>query len=106
MKNILSRKSKAFGITKQILAILEEVCFGSFQFEVAMILRASLFLNSILTNCEAWYNIKKQEIDILEKSDENLLRKFFEAPCTTPKCMLYLESGCKPIRFTLMARRF
>ena len=53
MKNILSRKAKAFGITKQILAILEEVCFGSFQFEVAMILRASLFLNSILTNCEA-----------------------------------------------------
>ena len=41
-------------ITIQIVSILEEVCFGSFHFNVAMILRASLFLNSILTNCEAW----------------------------------------------------
>ena len=68
-------------------------------------LRDSLLLNSILTNSEAWYHVKQEEIEILERCDESLLRNFFEAPCTTPKCMLYLESGCKPIRFSIMTRR-
>ena len=41
----------------------------------------------------------------LEKEDEILLRKFLEAPISTPKCMLYLETGAKPIRFTIKMRR-
>ena len=89
----------------KLLTILEEVCYGQFHFEVAVILRDSLLLNSILANSEAWYNVKPEEIEILERCDENLLRNIFEAPCTTPKCMLYLESGCKQIRFTIMIRR-
>jgi ferredoxin-thioredoxin reductase catalytic subunit len=62
-------------------------------------------LSSILTNSEAWYKLKDQEINILEKCDEKLTRMVFETPCTTPKCMLYLESGVRPIRFYIMARR-
>ena len=105
MKNILSRIDKSGGVIKQICSILDETCFGNFHFEVAMILRGSLLLNSILTNSEAWYHLKEEELRILEKCDENLLRKIFEAPCTTPIPMLYLESGCKPVRFTILARR-
>ena len=105
MKNVLSRQDKSIGIIMQIKTILEDLCFGPFYFEVAFILRDSLFLSSILTNCEAWYRMTNQGVDILEKCDENFLRTIFETPCTTPKCMLYLESGCKPIRFTIMARR-
>ena len=105
MKNILSRKDKSVGVIKQICSILDETCFGNFHFEVAMILRGSLLLNSILTNSEVWYHLKEEELRILEKCDENLLRKIFEAPCTTPIPMLYLESGCKPVRYTILARR-
>ena len=105
MKNVVARKNKSIGIIKQIGSILEEICYGDFHFEVAVMLRDSLLLNSILTNSEAWYHVKTEEIEILGKCDESLLRIFFEAPCTTPKCMLYLESGCKPIRFTIMTRR-
>ena len=105
MKNVTARKEKSIGIIKQISSILEDLCFGSFHLEVFLILRESLFISSILTNCESWYNVRRQEIDILEKCDENLLRKVLETPCTTPKCMLYLETGCKPIRFIIMKRR-
>ena len=105
MKNVVARKGKSNGILKQIGSILEEVCYGQFYFEVAVILRDSLLLNSILANIEAWYNVKPEEIEILERCDENLLRNIFEAPCTTPKCMLYLESGCKPIQFAIMNQR-
>ena len=105
LKNVVTRKGKSKGILKQIGSILEEVCYGQFHFEVAVILRDSLLLNSILANSEAWYNVKPEEIEMLEKCDENLLRNIFEAPCTTPKCMLFLESGNKPIRFAIMTRR-
>ena len=104
-KNIKARTDKGEGIRKQIVTMLEDVCFGPFEFEVACIWRNSLFLNSILSNSEAWYNLGKNDIDHLEQSDEQLLRSILEAGKSTPKIMLYLEMGCLPIRFILMKRR-
>ena len=104
-KNINSRKGKAVGIINQITSILQDICFGPFHMEVALMLRNSLFINSILVNSEAWYGLTDEEIIELEKEDENLLRKFLECPSKTPKCMLYLKTGCKPLRFHVMARR-
>ena len=105
MKNVLSRKEKSIGINKQINKMLNDWCFGPFHFEVALIFRESMLLSSILTNCESWYKVKQEEINILERCDENLVRMIFETPSTTPKCMLYLETGCMPIRFKVMKRR-
>ena len=105
LENILARKDKSKGIIKQIMSILEEICFGQFYFEVALILRDSLFLSSILVNSEAWYDVTETEVEILEQADEELLRRILETPVSTPKCMLYLETGCKPVRFLIMTRR-
>ena len=79
--------------------------FLTFHFEVALIFRESMLLSSILTNSESWYKVTQEERNMLERCDENLLRMSFETPLTTPKCMLYLESGCRPIRFTIMRKR-
>ena len=54
-KNIEARQNKGKGMVSQVLTILEDICFGNFQFEVAVILRNSLLINGILTNAEAWY---------------------------------------------------
>ena len=105
IKNIKARAAKANGSINQIMEILENVCFGSFQFEVAMIFRNSLFLSSFLFNSEAWYNVTSADIDEMEKVDEMLLRRILECPESTPKEMLYLELACMPIRFILMSRR-
>ena len=103
--NAIARKEKSNGIVKQIIAILEDICFGPFHFEVTVILRDSLFLSSDLVNSEAWYDVTDSDIEVLEQADENLLRKILEAPISTPKCMLYLETGCKPVRYIVMMRR-
>ena len=87
------------------MAILDDICFGKFQFEFVVILRNSLLINGILTNAEAWYDIKKADLETLEKVDESLLRQVLEAPCSTPKEMLHLEMGLLPIRFIIMRRR-
>ena len=65
---------------------------------------ASLLLNSILLNSEAWYSPPIKDIEELEKVDCSLLRQILEAPSGTPNCMLYLELGCIPIRFLVKQR--
>ena len=104
-KNILERKGKGLGIVLQISQMLEEIYFGPYEIEVALTLRKSLFLNGILTNCEAWYGLTNTDVKTLEQVDESLLRKILGAPLNTPKCMLYLETGCTPINFIIISRR-
>ena len=104
-KNIKARRDKGEGNVRQIMSILDDMCFGPYQFEVASILRESLLINSILTNSEVWYNLSKKEIEQLEQIDEELLRKILETGRSTPKVMLYLEMGCLPIRYIIKKRR-
>ena len=105
VKNVESRKSKASGSVKQILSILDEICFGPFFFEIAMVLRNSLLVSSLLANSEAWYGLTKQDIDTLESADLFLLRRIFEVPFSCPKEMFYLETGCLPLSYIILIRR-
>ena len=104
-KNIEARKGRGLGIKNQIMDMLNDVCFGPFNFEVALIFRSSLLTSSILTNSEAWLGLTDAEIEQLEQVDESLLRKVLEVGQGCPKEMLYLELGCTPIRFIIMMRR-
>ena len=90
---------------KQVIQMLEELTLGDFFFEGAMILRASLFLSSLISNSEAWVNLTKKNVTDLEKVDEQLLRKILSAHPKTPTELLYLELGAIPVRFSLMSRR-
>ena len=71
---------------------------------MAVILRNSMLINSLLFNAEAWYNVTDNDLKELEKADEILLRKILECPVTTPKEMLYLELACLPVKFIIMGR--
>ena len=104
-KNIAQRTGKGSGIVNQIMSILSDICFGKYQFQIALLLRNSLFLSSLMTNSEAWYNVLNKDLEELEAVDEDLLRKILETPLSTPKEMLYLELGCCPIRYIIKQRR-
>ena len=104
-KNIAARKGKGFGIIERIIEMLQEISFGNNYFEVANLLRHSLFLSSILLNSEAWYNVSPADIEQLEIVDQSLIRRILEAPCSTPTASLYLEMGCLPIRYIIKTRR-
>ena len=85
--------------------MLEGIPFGKFYFEAAVILRNSLLVSSMLFNCEAWYNITKAEMELLETVDLMLLRGIFKAPKSTPKEMLFLELELVPFREIVRQRR-
>ena len=104
-KNIAARKNRGIGVVNQVMSILEDICFGKYYFNVAMVLRNALLISSMLTNAEAWYGLSNADIAELEGVDEDLLRKVLECPLSTPKEMLYLELGVSPIRNMIRSRR-
>ena len=68
-------------------------------------LRNSLFISSLLSNSEAWYNLTREDVDKLEQADEILLRRILQCPFSTSKEIMYLELNCLPIIFIIMGRR-
>jgi hypothetical protein len=52
--NIEARRGKGFGTVNQTMNMMKDICFGPFTFEVALVMRDSFLINSILTNSEAW----------------------------------------------------
>ena len=105
IKNIKARVAKGKGIISRILSILEGIPFGDFYFEMAVILRESLLVSSMLSNSESWYNVSKAELELLETIDVQFLRSILRAPKSTPKEMLFLELGCVPFRELIKKRR-
>ena len=104
-KNVLARKNKGVGVINQISQILESIVFGKYYFEVALILRSSLLLSSLLLNSEAWVNISDKDIRSLEQTDEYLLAKILDCDSNTSNAFKYLELGIYPIRYEIMKRK-
>ena len=105
IKNIQARVNKGKGIVRKILNVLEGIPFGKLYFQVAILLRNSLLVSSILCNSEVWFNLTNSELDLLETVDLVLLRSILGVPKSTPKEMLFLELGVLPLRNIIRQRR-
>ena len=103
--NIQRRKIKSIGIINQIMEILNTTYFGKYHFEVALVLRSSLLLSSVLLNSETWINLTNKNIRALEQIDESFLSKILETETNTSNTIKYLELGVYPIRFEIMRRK-
>ena len=89
----------------QIMQILESTFFGKYFFEVAMVLRESLFLSSLLLNSEAWVSYTEKDVRILEQCDEILLTRILDCDANTSNALKYLDLGILPVRFIIMKRK-
>ena len=104
-ENIQARINKGNGTVNTIISLLEEISFGNHYFEMALLFRNSMLINSLLSSSEVLYGIKNKHIEILEKCDRDLLIRLFSVPFTCSYEAVYLEIGCSPIRFILQGRR-
>ena len=96
---IKSRAAKGFGISNEILTIIDEVPLGGHRASTGVKLREAMLVNGILFNSEVWYGIKEDDIIKLEKVDEYLLRGILKSHSKIPRAALYLETGCIPMRY-------
>ena len=104
-KKVQERSNKGIGTANQIMSILESTYFGKYYFEVAMVLRSSLLLSSLLLNSEAWVNYTEKDVRILEQCDEILLTKILDCDANSSNALKYLELGIFPVRFEIMKRK-
>ena len=88
-----------------ILANINELPLAHWRIEAGLELRQAMFINGTLFNSEAWQGIKDEEVEMLEKVDEALLRGILNAHSKTPLEALFLETVANPIRFILKSRR-
>ena len=102
---IEDRQRKGYGLVSEILAILDEIPLGQFKMEIGLHLRQAMLLNAMLFNSEVWHALTEDEISMLERVDEHLLRLLVSGHSKTSKEFLYLESGAIPIRFIISSRR-
>ena len=103
--NIEARKAKGFGILSNILSIVNEVPLGHWKTEAGLKLRQAMLVNGCLFNSEAWHGVTQNDIVILEKVDEALLRGLLNAHSKIPLEALFLETCSIPIRYIVSSRR-
>ena len=104
-KDIDKKLSKGMGIISQVMSLLSEISLGSHYFDIALLLRETLFVNGFLTNLEVKYGLREKDLDDLENIDKILLRKILNAHSKTPIESLYLETGTLPLKTVLKSRR-
>ena len=104
-KNIKDRTAKGIGLMSQIFNILNSVSFGSYTFQISLLLRNLILVNGMLTNAETWYNLTAAELKDFEKIDRLFFMKLFEVPRSTPMIAFYLEMGSLPLRVMIKVRR-
>ena len=104
-KSIKTRVSKGMGQVSTIMMILREVSLGQFFFPMAVLLRNTVMMSSMLLNTETWSNLTKENIEQLESVDIILLKRILDVPTSTPTPSLYLELGLCPIRYKIMGRK-
>ena len=99
------RTAKGYGIVSDILAILDEIPLGTYRLDIGLKLRQAKLISGILFNSEGWHGVKDDDVRMLEKVDEALLRALIKGHSKVPIEFLYLETGCVPIRHIISSRR-
>ena len=75
------------------MAIVNEVPLGHWRVDAGLNLRQAMLLNGILFNSEAWHNVSQNDLILLEKVDEALLRGLLNAHSKIPLGALFLETS-------------
>ena len=105
MANIEEVKRKSIGITKKIFDKLNGLKLKEYYFECGLIFLNVILRGSILYAAETYYNLKEKELRILERIEENFMRKLLQTKASCPVVQLYLELSQIPARFAIMKSR-
>ena len=104
-ENVVARTRKGYVTLKDICRMLDTMCLGSYMYQKAVVLRDSMLVGTLLTCCEAWYNITEVELGHIEQVDKSLWCNLLEVAKTVPYDLICLDMGLEPLRYVIMKRR-
>ena len=102
---IHDRYSRGLGIVTQITSLLTSISLGIFYFDIAMVLRDSMLINSVLTSSQSWYNMTNKQLESLESVDILYMRKIFNSHSKTARENYFLETGKLKMRYVISKKR-
>ena len=105
MANILAAKKKSVGIIKQIFEKLNCLKLKKYYFECGLIFMNVMLRSSILYASETYYDLKENELRVIERIEEGYMRKLVKTTAGCPIVQLYLELSQIPARFAIMRSR-
>ena len=105
MINIKEMQRRSIWVTTKIFNRLNSLNLNQYYFECALIFLNVILRSTILYASETYYNLKENELRILERIEEQFLRKLLKTGQGCPVSQLYLETGHFPARFAVMKLR-
>ena len=102
MINIKEMQRRSIWVTTKIFNRLNSLNLNQYYFECALIFLNVILRSTILYASETYYNINENELRILERIEEQFLRKLLKTGRGCPVSQLYLETGHFPARFAVM----
>ena len=102
MINIKEMQRRSIWVTTKIFNRLNSLNLNQYYFECALIFLNVILRSTILYASETYYNINENELRILERIEEQFLRKLLKTGQGCPVSQLYLETGHFPARFAVM----
>ena len=87
------------------LSMCNEVTLGLFFVTSAIILYESVFLATLLSNCQTWRNLNNEDYKKLEVTQLRYLKRVMKAPLSTPNAFVFLEFGALPVKRILHIRQ-
>ena len=88
-----------------ITALIRETSLGIFEVSVWLLLYHSLFIPTVLFNCQAWSRLRQKDIENLQTIQLKFLKRIFSLASSTPNSFLLLELGVLPIQAEIHKRQ-
>ena len=104
-ESIQSRKNKGIGTVNSIISMIEEISFGEHTFQIGLLFRNSMLINSMLCSSEVLYGITNAHIQTFEECDKSLFTQLFGVPISCSYEAFFYETGALPVRHILIGRR-
>jgi hypothetical protein len=102
---IKDRKNNATRCLVSCMAECYTITGGLKAIESLLLLYQSVYLPTIISNCEAWDNLTKTDINQLQVLQMKFLKRIMQTPKSTPNCILLLELGVLPIENVIRSRQ-
>ena len=87
------------------LALCSELTMGVHLMRATLVMYGSVFLATLLFNCQAWTNLTKTDIKRLETAQIQYLKKAAHAPLSVTNSFTFLEFGVLPASYLIHYRQ-
>ena len=102
---VMDRSNKGKSVMANCLALCNEITMGIHYVQAAILLYNTVFLSTVIFNCQAWTNLTKEDEKKLLTVQLSYLKRILRSPQSTSNCFVFLEMGILPIIFIIHTRQ-